>query len=301
MRKITVIAFVALFFLLGLSQSASAETLKIGSTGPEVQVYQTYLEKLGYTGGPVKGVFDMNTAASVRAFQSAYNLGADGLIGPKTKDQITRIVSFMGTTVSPSASVPSYTTPSMVVTPTPVQPNLVTPSVPMPQSYSQTGTTNSGTQCNSSLKLIYTHAWANVDVDSSIDNKSQKLGTFILYPMCDISLDGFSLSLYDDARTSFEEFAMFKGWNTTDDMIGVVAGNNSNSVKVNFAQPLKLKANTPQAITVGGLIRNNKSGKSRVCLIDPIGLKDSNGNTVTLVEGGSHLGQVVCAYPQTIK
>ena len=56
--------------------------------GPDVQNVQERLADLGYYTGEVSGVYDKATAEAVRAFQEAYGLTADGVVGPITWDAI---------------------------------------------------------------------------------------------------------------------------------------------------------------------------------------------------------------------
>lgn len=59
-------------------------TLRRGSTGPYVTFLQARLTDLGFSPGPVDGVFGPQTEAAVKAFQSAYQLAVDGIVGPQT-------------------------------------------------------------------------------------------------------------------------------------------------------------------------------------------------------------------------
>ena len=58
--------------------------IKRGMTGPVVASLQQNLTDLGYDLGTVDGAFGKNTEAAVKDFQAKNNLGADGIIGPKT-------------------------------------------------------------------------------------------------------------------------------------------------------------------------------------------------------------------------
>ncbi len=59
-------------------------TLRTGSSGPDVQKLQQRLTDLGYSLGVVDGIFGQGTAAAVMAFQRSQGLQADGLAGPQT-------------------------------------------------------------------------------------------------------------------------------------------------------------------------------------------------------------------------
>ncbi|GMA49792.1 hypothetical protein GCM10025857_11490 [Alicyclobacillus contaminans] len=52
--------------------------------GPDVQSLQQMMKTLGFYRGAVTGSYDAATEAAVRAFQSAYGLAADGMVGPDT-------------------------------------------------------------------------------------------------------------------------------------------------------------------------------------------------------------------------
>ena len=58
--------------------------LRTGSRGDAVRKLQEMLNAKGYTCGNVDGIFGSKTYAAVLAFQKAYGLGADGIVGPLT-------------------------------------------------------------------------------------------------------------------------------------------------------------------------------------------------------------------------
>ena len=60
------------------------ETLFLGSTGPNVKLVQSLLNKIGYNAGPVDGDFGQQTKNAVTAFQRNNGLVADGVVGPST-------------------------------------------------------------------------------------------------------------------------------------------------------------------------------------------------------------------------
>lgn len=60
------------------------ETLVLGSTGPNVKLIQSLLNRIGYNAGPVDGVFGPQTKRAVIAFQTNNNLVPDGIVGPAT-------------------------------------------------------------------------------------------------------------------------------------------------------------------------------------------------------------------------
>ncbi len=59
-------------------------TLRLGSTGADVERLQRDLIQLGYNIGAVDGTFDAQTEDAVKAFQQKNNLNVDGVVGPQT-------------------------------------------------------------------------------------------------------------------------------------------------------------------------------------------------------------------------
>lgn len=60
------------------------ETLTLGSRGPNVMLIQSLLARIGYSPGPVDGVFGPQTRQAVTAFQRNSGLAVDGVVGPAT-------------------------------------------------------------------------------------------------------------------------------------------------------------------------------------------------------------------------
>jgi len=59
-------------------------TLKLGSSGPDVQDLQQKLKQLGFDPHSVDGNFGPGTNAALIAFQQSKGLPADGVAGPAT-------------------------------------------------------------------------------------------------------------------------------------------------------------------------------------------------------------------------
>ncbi len=63
---------------------AAIETLRLGSTGPNVKLVQSLIARIGYNPGPVDGVFGQQTQRAVMAFQRDNGLVPDGIVGAAT-------------------------------------------------------------------------------------------------------------------------------------------------------------------------------------------------------------------------
>lgn len=72
------------FFALALSQQASADLYKRGSSGATVREIQTRLKNWGYYSGNVDGIYGSQTEKAVRYFQSKNGLSVDGQVGDLT-------------------------------------------------------------------------------------------------------------------------------------------------------------------------------------------------------------------------
>ena len=63
--------------------------LRQGEKGEWVSHLQQMLEDAGYSPGAIDGDFGPKTEAAVRAYQEAYQLTIDGVVGPETWGQLT--------------------------------------------------------------------------------------------------------------------------------------------------------------------------------------------------------------------
>lgn len=64
-------------------------TLRIGSTGPQVEFLQLALYRSGNDPGTIDGIFGANTQQALKNFQSQNGLTADGIAGPRTWSSLT--------------------------------------------------------------------------------------------------------------------------------------------------------------------------------------------------------------------
>jgi len=125
------------------AQSTLRPTLRLGSEGESVSEIQALLKLLGYYAGSVDGVYRVNTAAAVSAFQQAIGLQADGVVGPDTWN---RLLPPAPTATATPSTVTSTSTPAPVASPTPAPAPVASPSptpTPSPTSASSSGSASS--------------------------------------------------------------------------------------------------------------------------------------------------------------
>ena len=81
----------------GITSSYPGTPLRQGSTGPDVVVLQTALNRISqsYPAIPkipaVDGIFGPRTEAAVRKFQQVFDLSSDGIVGPATWNAMVRL------------------------------------------------------------------------------------------------------------------------------------------------------------------------------------------------------------------
>ena len=81
----------------GITSSYPGTPLRIGSTGPNVVIVQTSINRIAqnYPAIPkvpnIDGIYGQKTEASVRAFQNVFGLTPDGIVGPATWYRLVRL------------------------------------------------------------------------------------------------------------------------------------------------------------------------------------------------------------------
>ena len=71
-----------------LDPGVAKRTLHVVSppmAGHDVHALQQALRKLGYSPGPIDGIYGVATASAVREFQNDHKLEVDGVVGPHTR------------------------------------------------------------------------------------------------------------------------------------------------------------------------------------------------------------------------
>ncbi len=109
------------------------QTISRGSTGPDVRLVQSLLNRIGYNAGTVDGIFGSRTYQAVVGFQTNNGLAADGIVGPATWSVLDRLLRGYDTyTVRPGDTLYQiarayYTTVDAIITANPgIDPNLIT-------------------------------------------------------------------------------------------------------------------------------------------------------------------------------
>lgn len=107
----------------GTTKTTKQRKLEFGCKGEDVVALQTNLKALGFNPGVIDGDFGKNTKKAVIAFQKAYGLAVDGIVGPKTQAKIQQLLnSSSGTkkvpTTNKKQSTPVTSTPDKKTTKT---------------------------------------------------------------------------------------------------------------------------------------------------------------------------------------
>lgn len=91
-QKIIVISTVVFMGVMAFVPTAQAATLtmNLGSSGSDVTTLQSELVHLGYSVGPIDGIYGSKTLAAVKAFQQHDHLQADGIAGPLTQSALEK-------------------------------------------------------------------------------------------------------------------------------------------------------------------------------------------------------------------
>ena len=94
--------------------------------GDDVRALQQILADAGYDPGPIDGIFGTGTETAVRDFQQAHGLAVDGIVGPRTWAELTR--------VPPDQTVPEGANAASTAAepPAPIVPEAETPPPPPP-------------------------------------------------------------------------------------------------------------------------------------------------------------------------
>jgi peptidoglycan hydrolase-like protein with peptidoglycan-binding domain len=83
--------------------------LKVGSTGRDVEQWQTFLKNQGYYNGAIDGDFGSVTDAATKAYQSANGLASDGIAGVKTMAKAGFVNYNTPVSAPTAATLPTYT------------------------------------------------------------------------------------------------------------------------------------------------------------------------------------------------
>lgn len=90
-KRILRVLALALIATLLMTSSSLALTLRYPQRGSNVTMLQNALTQLGYYASTIDGIYGKGTRTSVKAFQEAYGLAADGVAGPATLAKIAEL------------------------------------------------------------------------------------------------------------------------------------------------------------------------------------------------------------------
>jgi peptidoglycan hydrolase-like protein with peptidoglycan-binding domain len=180
-----------------------------------------------------------------------------------------------------------------------------------PQDYSDNlFTINNNTSCSSQVKLIFIPETTSPDfIDGNITNIEQGIARFWIYSPCNVSIEGLHTQPFGPysvpsgtggnvgytfwGANRFSQFSAYKGYGNSVTALPVLGTTTYSGIgassHITFTQPLQLTAGVPQMITIGGKLKpaNQVSGtildKGQFCIAQPMNLKDSSGNLISLL------------------
>ncbi|WP_010252441.1 M14 family metallopeptidase [Acetivibrio cellulolyticus] len=157
------------------------ETLTLGSTGPNVKLIQSLLNRIGYNAGPVDGKLGLQTQQAIKAFQRNYGLVPDGVVGPATWRIFERfLLGYDIYTIQPGDTLNNiarkyYTTLNAILTANPgINPNALTIGQRITVPYG--------------IDIVYT------DIDYTYDILERQIqGLRVRYPFIEVGSAGNSV------------------------------------------------------------------------------------------------------------
>jgi g-D-glutamyl-meso-diaminopimelate peptidase len=164
-----------------MKKRMSMDLLTLGSTGPNVKLIQSLLNRIGYNAGAVDGQFGQQTRQAVIAFQRNNELVPDGIVGPRTWSVFDRLLLGYDTyTIRPGDTLYNisrryYTTVSALITANPgINPNMLYVGRQIIVPYG--------------IDVVYT------DIDYTFDIMERQIqGLKARYPFLEVGTAGYSV------------------------------------------------------------------------------------------------------------